>query len=72
MAGAELHPDLGMDTLIFPSFRSTWKVLSPLKTGPASSLPVLMEKPALCRGQTILSPIRSPFARLKPKWAHLL
>jgi len=71
-SGAELHPFLGTLTLILPSNLSTWKVFKPLKTGPAYSCPVLIEKPALWRGQMILSPIKLPLAKLNPKWEHLL
>ena len=45
--GWAAQPSLGTLTIIFPPFLSTLKVFNPPKTGPCSSWPVVILKPAL-------------------------
>jgi hypothetical protein len=70
--GFESQPAFGTETVIFPFSLVTWKVFNPSNVGPCYIYPVIIENPALCNGQIILSPINVPLANENPKCAHLL
>lgn len=66
-----LRYPFGISIRRVPSIYLILYVRMPSKTGPFSARPYAMENTALCKGQTIFSPMRSPLERLKPKWLHL-